>query len=217
MTRYHNCTLFFVEHAQAKLRSDDKTGSNDKMRMLTPEGRRQAIRLMEILEGTRFDEVIVSTAVRTQFTAGVIVGDDDSARIHDIESMYGSLNPVDHQELLEMFGDLGHSKPLAEYLGHKNSGALRRLSAECAHDIQKVLGGTVDNKTLLFVGHPVLIAMLIYNMFEERAIKTLVLTHVLGECGVIRVSADGHCEADAEVVGQVNADSHSEAVTAVVN
>lgn len=182
------------------------------MRILTREGRRQAIGLMEQLAGMRFDEVIVSTAVRAKLTAGLIVGNDYSSRIHEIESMYGSLNATDHRELLKMFEDLGYSRPLADYFSHRHNPALRRLSAECALDIKEELGGTVDNETILFVGHPVLLNGLIYFMFDEGEIKTLALTHVLGECGAIRVNTNGHGDADAKVVERVKIDSRVEAI-----
>ncbi|MBP9701327.1 MAG: histidine phosphatase family protein, partial [Candidatus Pacebacteria bacterium] len=93
--------MIFVRHAQAK------TGADDAMRMLTLEGRRQVIELMEKLGGRRFNYIITSPAVRAKQTAGLIVGEDESPKIFEIESMYASLDPSDQRALIEMLGALG--------------------------------------------------------------------------------------------------------------
>ncbi len=130
--------------------------------------------------------------------------------------MYASLDPSDQRALIEMLGTLGTS-PLTDYFSQQKSGALRRLSEECVHHIQQDLGDIVTDSTALFAGHAVLLNGIIYELFEEQAIKTLALTHVLGECGAIRVTTDDHGDAVAEVVGQVSADSHGKAAKAAVS
>lgn len=207
MTRFYNCTLIFAQHAQAA------SGSDDKTRILTVGGRRQAIALMLRLGGLKYDFIVISPTNKTRQTAGVLAGDIDSTKIIEVESMYETLVPADHRDLLGMFGDLGYGRPLADYFGHQHNGPLRRLSEECAFNIHQELGDAITGKTLLFVGHPVLLSGMIYNMFDEGAIKTLALTHVLGECGAIRVDTDGQGEAVAEVVAQ----GRVETVTAVVH
>ena len=207
MTRFYNCTLVFVQHAQAA------SGSDDRTRILTIGGRRQAVALMERLGGLRYDFVVISPTNRARQTAGALAGDIETTRIIEIQSMSGTLVPADHRDLLGMFGDLGYDRPLADYFSHRHNPALRRLSEQCVLDIRQDLGDAVAGRNLLFVGHPGLLSGLIYNMFDEGAIKTLALTHVLGECGAIRIDTDGQGEAVAEVVAQ----GRVETVTAVVH
>jgi broad specificity phosphatase PhoE len=191
-----NSTFVFVRHANTG------KATQDILRALTEKGENQARTVGRHLSTVKFDRALSSTAVRTQETGLLILGEDSGLEIKPLDVLYQHPDQEGRTTCNAMFEELGYA-PLGEYFRHKDSQVLREFGSLGADAIRHELGESFSG-TVLIVSHAVLTNVFIYQLFPCDVVQAAMLDANLGECGTVTiVIGDTMDDITIEVVPEV--------------
>jgi broad specificity phosphatase PhoE len=138
------------------------------------------------LDMVKFHHVLTSSAIRTQETARILIGDDAAVMLTPIPVLYSLPDEQGAKICEDMFNQLGYAN-LLTYLLHGDADTLMRLGRTGAKAILDAIDEPVSGKNVLIVSHAVLLNVLIYHMFPMEVVKKVALMANLPECGSIEV------------------------------
>lgn len=192
--------LTVLRHSTARKIDDTGYFADLEQRTLTEEGVGLAIQRRRKLNGSTYDLVLASPAVRTVQTAGIVAG-LGRENIHDVvlveELCYGDPKKGgDAKTLDQLFRELEYA-PLADYLGKGTDGeALNRIGTAEWHAVRS-RAERAHAETVLAVGHAVLVNALGYEAVSDAVSRVKLANTSFGECEGFVLTFDK----DYQVVG----------------